>query len=149
MDDLHEDIKAAIDKSLPAEVGDRLKERLNQAHDTEVELKGTKEYLRQARVSVAELTQTLSDAENLYLLRKDLTTREREVEKKELRIELVEQMAKAAEDKASAIEGLVSTVFSNRRIVHTMTRSAPFVRDGYVSQEQTSQTDETSDEQAS
>lgn len=132
---LSEEINAALDKHLPAELGDRLKERLTQAHNAEVELKGTKEYLRQAREKITDLSEAVNKAGNLDKLKENLDSREREIEKKEIRIELVEAKARAAEDKAKAIQGLVATVFSNRRIVHTMTRQEPGAPDQYGNQQ--------------
>lgn len=131
MSQLNEDIKAAIEKQLPAEVGKLLMQRLSEGHNAEVELKGTKEYLRQSREKVTELTKQVEDAGNLYKLKKELDAREREVEKKEIRIELTEARAKAAEEKEAAIQRLVGTVFSNRRIVREMTRQSPGAPDEY------------------
>ncbi len=131
MKNLNEEIKAAIDKSLPAEVGDRLKQRLSQACDTELELKGTRKLLEEKRNEVGALTKIVNQVGSLNKRENDLRNREVEVEQKQLRIELVEAKAKAAEDKADAIHRLVSTVFSNRRIVHEVRRSQPGQPDEY------------------
>ena len=123
--ELSEDIRAAIDKNLPAEVGKMLQDRLAKVD----ELQAAFDTSHERHLACIE---ERDDLKNKLAAHKDLdqreslsTRRESEVTERERKMELNEYKVTAAQDAKRDIKELVATVFRNPKIVHSVESNGP------------------------
>jgi hypothetical protein len=86
--DLREQIKNAIDKDLPKQVGDSLKRRLEEADQTEKELKRVTAALETKELTIVDLNKTIKDLTMRVSSEQELLARERQVNDRENKLEI-------------------------------------------------------------
>jgi len=108
-----EEIKAVIEKNLPAQVGSTLKDVLAQGEKDARELKDLRESYGFAQKRISELEQKLSDYRVLDERNAALDHREAEVDQKirDQKVFEAELKATAAEARANEMAGFVGMVF--------------------------------------
>lgn len=118
MSQLEQEIKDAIAKQLPAQVGDVLRSRLEQAQKDAEDLSVVKDRFEVLRNENAELRKQLARESAKLLAHGELEKREAEVTKREnkLAVELAEARAKNSETSTAALFNLMQIVFKNPTI---------------------------------
>lgn len=86
--DLREQIQIAIDKDLPKQVGDTLKKRLEEADQTEKELKRVTAALQTRDLTIVNLNKTIDDLTIRVSNEQDLVAREKQVNNRENKLEI-------------------------------------------------------------
>lgn len=137
---LESEIRAAIEKSLSAEVGTLLKERLAQADKDRDAIKSeqaehgrTKTKLETAVQSLAAHAELDKREKSLQALLVSLDERERELFRREVKCEVVETKCAGAEHRAASIFQLVERIFAKPAFLRTITENdmVPDNRQGY------------------
>jgi len=109
------DISKAIDANLNAEVGTRLKVRLQQAEDLEKKNKLLDQEVIEARRTIGDLNSKLERAGDLDKKNEVLLKVQAEADKKLLRVEIVELKEKHAKERVDDMKELVRCVFANNQ----------------------------------
>lgn len=113
MEALQKEITEAIEKQLPAQVGDLLKKRLVKAEEDEVKVAQLHELLNTKREAISNLEAKLSKYQELDAYKKLLDDRENTISLKERNIKVFEAELKTveAEKRVNEMFNLVGTVF--------------------------------------
>lgn len=136
---LKREIEESIAAHLPAQVGEVLKKRLEQADRAERELASTKsaldlslDQITRLHDEVATLKNRVSTEEKLAQIEKDLAERERNLQIEVLKIKLdaSDQSAKFARDLAM---GLVRNIEFRNSVFSSSSSSEPIINNGYAS----------------
>lgn len=112
---MNEEIKKIIEKNLPAQVGDVLKQRLEQAEKDAVILKQQEEALISRNATIAGFEKQIAEYKKLDERNNKLEEREKAVETKERNSKVFEAELKAteAEKRANELFGFVGMVFKS------------------------------------
>lgn len=110
---LNEEIKSAINKSLPAEVGSVLKDRLVKAEKDEAEVISLRSQLDETRIRLKSVEGQLSTASSEL---STLRSREANLVAREKAITELELTAKFEKEKTELTRDLFRTVFQNRTV---------------------------------
>jgi hypothetical protein len=116
---INDDIKAAIDKNLSAEVGEILKRRLELAEADArkiVELKKLNEDLKSLVVSLEAQVAKAGDLDKKF---QQLVATNAEVEKKLIRAEIYDLKVEHAKERVFDMKSLVSLVFQNNQFKYS------------------------------
>lgn len=126
MQTMNEQIQKIIAEQLPAQVGEVLKARLKQADLDAAEVARLRNALAASEDNVAEHSKTIRRLNDELAQHAKLDDREATVAGREnkLDVTLAQSKAAAAEDKCSAIFGLVGTIFKNTVIREHVAESA-------------------------
>lgn len=116
---LEDEIRAAIESSLPEQVGKTLKQRLEKAEKDAADVIRLNSLLLAASEEKRDLRRALDKHEKLDEREVANAKREVEITVRELRQDLVDARAQAANEKCNAIFELASIVFRNPRLVRT------------------------------
>lgn len=120
---LEQDIQKAIEANLPAQIGKVLQERLAKVDMLEQQNSQLTLNLEQANEQVAKHYLLDSRTNDLKRATEAVTKREAEVAAREIKQDLKDAKAAAAEDKCKAIFELAAMAFRNPRVMRFETES--------------------------
>ena len=131
---LEDKIAAAIKSSLPQEVGEVLKQRLNQAQATEAELNKTKAVLDTVRASNNELYDQVQTQKEIISKHLELTDRTAKVEQAErnLKVKELEFQLGAERRVSTAYDQILNALVRNPVYKETILSTVPIANQGYV-----------------
>lgn len=142
---IEQDIKDSISKNLPAQVGDVLKTRLEQAEKDAKAIIKLNEELKTKKELLDELSNINSDLNAKLHLHKLLDEREKTLEKREIRyeVELLKKDIECQKLIAANTIAMMATVFRNPTYQesHFKNNMVPVTQNGYTSTIQTSESD--------
>lgn len=147
MSNIEQQIKDAIEKDLPAQVGTVLKERLAKIEELEDKVEQQKKELKGVREDLKVAEKQLSNHVSIDTRQQSLNDREKEVQKRELKQDLIEAEKTAESQKVQLVKEMFDTVFRNstvRKEVHR--RSPQYVYDQQGNQTGMGYDDETIEE---
>lgn len=115
MNPIEQKIQEAIEANLPAQVGETLKKRLEQAQNDAEEVESLRRKLSLSRAAEDRLTAEVDGLKKDLLRHAELSEREKTVAARENKLEVVmaQRDKTAAEDKCNALFSLVGTIFKN------------------------------------
>lgn len=130
------EIREIIEKNLPAQVGNALKERLDQAELDASECRRLAAEKKHIYEELGQLKATVKAFGSLEDRDKAVSEREAAVLKRELAADLNEFKVKAAESAKADLFKLAECVFRNPRLVYSTseTRNVPVSSMGHVAQ---------------
>jgi hypothetical protein len=120
---LQDDLRAAIEKNLSAEVGAALKELLASAERDAAALVENRKFVESLKGQVEALSATVLKAGDLDKKAQDLRTKESEVNNKLLRAEIVALKEEHAKERVADMKHLVSLVFQNNQFKYSLTET--------------------------
>ena len=129
---LDQEIKAAIDKSLPGQVGHRLNEILTDYEEKKKEIEKLNIQNENKQKTIDQYQKKIKEYEDLYLYEGNIKKRETEVKKREndLQIELLRKDVDCADQKIQLMQENFNTVFRNVDIVRNKLGRMPLqIRD--------------------
>lgn len=121
-EELNAEIRAAIDKSLPAQVGQALRARLEQAEANEKALKALGDAKEQLRSQLKTCEKDLAEALELLKTHEMLAVREKKVTEREIRsdLTLLQTKFEASEKSKAELFDLMKVVFKNPTITDSV-----------------------------
>ncbi len=127
-----EQIQEVVRKNLPAEVGDQLKKHLAEAESTSRRLQAVEAELQEKRKALEQRDLAITELQIKLKAAGDLDRREKEVGKRENRLDVdaAQARAAAAESKTQAIFDLSSLVFRSPRIMRQISENVPLMGAG-------------------
>ena len=159
MSDLTADIREAIEKNLPKQVGDALQKQLHKLENMESANASLIKERDGALDSFASLQATIDDYQRQIQRHTEIGIRERDVQAREIRQELNDVRLEEAGRRADLAKEFLTLVFRSPVTRQSITRSVPVAVDGtpafgeyssasggYVEQHNETETVETSQE---
>jgi len=147
-----EQIQEIVRKNLPAEMGEQLRQFMNEAESQKKSLQYANERIKAFEASTAAKDTEIATLKEKLKLSGDLDKREKDVTQREIRLDLMTAQIRegAAVHRADEMKELVSLIFKNPRIVKSVTSSdqVPVVMPGnsYPSTAMTSKQETTTKE---
>jgi hypothetical protein len=145
---LMDDVREAIRKQLPQEVGDQLQKYMHEAEKAKIDLAALIGAMSKREADMAKLTAAIVEQDGRLKLAGDIAKRELEVEKRERTLELTLAKAEAVHlrEQRDTVIRLADSAFRNPRIIHRESESFPMLPSPtgqYPSQQASSKTRET------
>jgi hypothetical protein len=129
---IDKDIAEAIEKSLPAMVGDKLRERLALIGTLEAKVA---EHEDAARINLRLLgarDNTIADLQRRVKFDSELEVREQAVALREAKVNLIELQLKLEIERRQEIKGLVDTIFRSPVYQQRLSGTVPMVLPGFA-----------------
>jgi uncharacterized protein with von Willebrand factor type A (vWA) domain len=143
---LEEEIKLAVEKTLPRQVGDSLRKRLEQADNLENVNEALKTGLEQSKALVETLRSEISRLEQLKMVVTELNARERALDQREINLDITLLKAELEAEKSKSefgfnvALGLVRNTQFRRNLSDSQTLPAMPGPNGYDIPQNTFQT---------
>jgi hypothetical protein len=132
MTTIDKDIAEAIDKSLPAMIGERLRERLALIDTLEAKIAKHEEAAKTSLRVLGERDATILDMQRRAKWDSELAGREQAVALREAKVNLIELQLKLEIERRQEIKGLVDTIFRSPVYQNRLSGTVPMVLPGFA-----------------
>jgi hypothetical protein len=132
MTTIDKDIAEAIDKSLPAMIGERLRERLALVDTLQAKVAKHEEAAKDSLSILCKRDATILDLQRRAKFDSELEAREQAVALREAKANLIELQLKLEIERRQEIKGLVDTIFRSPVYQQRVSGNVPMVLPGFA-----------------